>query len=56
MLEIRGRGSWVDYVQTEITKYGLRDVWEEGDWGGMLEKEGEGVCEDGSKTAVARRG
>ena len=33
LLEIRGRGSWVDYVQALITKYGLRDVWEGGDWG-----------------------
>ena len=33
LLEIRGRGSWVDYVQALITKYGLRDVWEGGDLG-----------------------
>ena len=33
LLEIRGRGSWVDYVQALVTKYGLTDVWEGGDWG-----------------------
>ena len=33
LLEIRGRGSWVDYVQAQITKYSLRDVWEGGGWG-----------------------
>ena len=27
LLEIRGRGSWVDYVQAQITKYRLRDTF-----------------------------
>ena len=30
LLEIRG--SWVDYVQAQITKYSLRDVWEGEGW------------------------
>ena len=30
--ERRGIGSWVDYGESLITVYGLREEWEKGDW------------------------